>query len=158
MFATLYLPNFELQAALRHDREVRGRPVALLDDIEAKATIIQSNPLAEQMGVTCGMTASQGLARCPELKIKMRDRAQERLLADLLLQLAFTLAPSVERTAPGVCIVQFTDLRRLDEKVTRVVDQLGAMEIDARAGIAANADTSLLAAFAATPVLRVHDL
>ena len=67
MFATIYLPNFYLQAALRHQPELSGQPVALIDDLEKKALIIQLNAAAEQTGVRCGMTPSQGLARCLQL-------------------------------------------------------------------------------------------
>ena len=31
MFATIYLPNFYLQAATRHPPELRAKPVALID-------------------------------------------------------------------------------------------------------------------------------
>lgn len=158
MFATIQLPNFELQAAFRHQPELHSRAVALLDDLEAKATILQLNEIAESTGVSRGMTASQALARCADLTIKMRNRTQESMLADLLLQCAFTLAPIVETTASGICTVQFTDTRKLNEKVRRVIDQFGAMDIRAQAGIAANADTSLLAAYAADPLLRVENL
>ncbi len=50
MFATIYLPNFYLQAALRHQAELATQPVALLDDQEAKAVIIQLNQAAEDAG------------------------------------------------------------------------------------------------------------
>ncbi len=121
MFATIYLPNFYLQAALRHQAELAAQPVALLDDQEAKAVIIQLNQAAEDAGVRCGMTPSQGLARSLALTVKMRLRAQEKLLDELLLQFAYTLAPYVEATAPGVCTVQFTDTKNILRKVERVI-------------------------------------
>ncbi|MFN2623945.1 MAG: hypothetical protein ABR611_13990, partial [Chthoniobacterales bacterium] len=62
MFATIYLPDFYLQAALRHQPEFTTRPVGLLDDQEKKAIIIQLNQRAEELGVRSGMTPSQGLA------------------------------------------------------------------------------------------------
>ena len=70
MFATLYLPDFYLQASLRHQPELRARPVALIDDQEKKAVIIQLNASAEASGVRSGMTPSQGLARYLQLVIK----------------------------------------------------------------------------------------
>ena len=76
MFATVYVPNFYLQAALRHQPEIVDAPVALIDDQEAKAAIIQLNRAAEDVGVTSGMTPSQGLARCLQLMVKCRLRAQ----------------------------------------------------------------------------------
>ena len=71
MFATIYLPDFYLQAALRHQPELRAKPVALIDDQEKKAVIIQLNAAAEQIGVRRGMTPSQGLARCLQLIVKV---------------------------------------------------------------------------------------
>ncbi|MBA2243118.1 MAG: hypothetical protein H0W04_09575 [Chthoniobacterales bacterium] len=156
MFATIYLPDFYLQAALRHQPENAG-PVALIDDQETKAVIIQLNQAAEKVGVRCGMTPSQGVARSLKLVVKTRTRVQERLLDQLLLQFSSTLAPYVEATAPGVCTVQFTDVRNLGPKVERVIDQLRETKITARAGIGPTPDTSLLAAHLARPVLQVGD-
>lgn len=155
MFAAIYLPNFYLQAAIRHQPKLHAAPVALVDGEAAKAAIIQLNAAAEQFGVRCGMTPSQGLARCLQLIVKMRDRVQEKLLSEIVLQFAFTLAPYVEATAPGVCTVEFTDDRDLERKVRRMIDQLAESEIMARAGIAQTPDTSLLAAHLARPVLQV---
>jgi hypothetical protein len=158
MFATLYVPNFWLQATVRHQPELHGKPVALIDTAQPKATILQLNETAEQAGVTCGMAPSQGLARCLNLVIKMRDRIQEKLLGEILLQFAFTLAPIVEAAAPGICTVEFTDTRNLEDKLGRVIDQLRGLEMTARAGIAHTPDASLLAAHLAQPVLRVADV
>ncbi len=157
MFATIYLPNFYLQAATRHEPELRDQPIALLDDEQNKAILCQLNSAAEQAGVAVGMTASQGLARCLSLIIKTRQRAQEKLLDKMLEQLAGSLAPYLEATAPGICTVQFTDSRDLPAKTRRVIDQLAVAEIVAQAGIAATPDTSLLAAHLARPVLAVMD-
>ncbi|MEY2556735.1 MAG: impB/mucB/samB family, partial [Verrucomicrobiota bacterium] len=54
MFATIYLPDFYLQSVLRHQPHLRPKPVALIDDLEKKAVIIQLNAAAEQAGVRCG--------------------------------------------------------------------------------------------------------
>jgi nucleotidyltransferase/DNA polymerase involved in DNA repair len=157
MFATIYLPNFYLQAAVRHQPELRLKPIALLDDQEAKAIIIQLNEISENAGVHKGMTSSQGLARCLNLIVKTRARAQEKLLGEMLLQQAYTLAPYVEATAAGVCTVQFTDDRNLVSKVSRLIESLAESEIIAQAGIASSPDTSFLAAHLANPVLQIDD-
>jgi hypothetical protein len=158
MFATIYLPNFYLQAALRHEPELAGKPVALIDERAAKAAIIQLTQTAAEAGVHGGMTPSQGRARCLELIVKTRAREQEQLLDQLLFQFSYTLAPYVEATAPGLCTVQFTDSRNLEAKVERVIAQLAGHGIIALAGIAQIADTSLLAAHLARPVLQVGDI
>ncbi len=157
MFATIYLPNFYLQAALRHQPELASQPVALLDDQAAKAIIIQLNQAAENVGVRCGMTPSQGLARSLGLIVKTRIRTQEQSLGVVLQDFAYTLAPYLEATAPGVCTVQFTNAKSILGKVRRVIVQLSEMEISAQAAIAPTPDASLLAAHLARPVSQIAD-
>jgi protein ImuB len=154
MFATIYVPNFFLQAAMRH-QQLSSIPVALIDEQEKKPTIIQLNQAAESAGVRHGMTPSQGLARCLNLVIKPRSSIQEESLTNLLLQYCFSLTPLVEATAPGVWTVQFTRVDNLFEKVTSIVRRLGALEIAAQAGIAPTPDMSFLAANLAQPVLEI---
>jgi len=157
MFATIYLPDFYLQAALRHQPELAGKPVALINDQEKKAVIVQLNAVAAEFGVCSGMTPSQGLARTLALVIKVRSAAQEKILQGVLLQCAGTLAPYVEDTAPGIATVQFTDTRNVGNKVAGVVSQLARSEISAQAGIAPTPDASFLAAHLADPVLEIGD-
>lgn len=157
MFATVYIPNFYLQAAVRHQPELADVPVALIDDQATKATIVQLNRAAEEVGVTCGMTPSQGLARCLQLIVKCRLRAQEKSMAELLLHLCYTLAPYIEDTAAGVCTVQFTDTKHLTREVERVVAQLKDCGITAQAGIAPTPDASFLAAHLAKAVLQIDN-
>src|SRR5215471_11838603 len=135
MFVTIYLPNFYLQAATRHQPELRVRPVALIEEQERKPVIIQLNDAAEKAGIRKGMTPSQALARSLQVVIKVHARAQERSIQEILLHYAFTLSPFVESTAPGMCTVQFTDYRELRPKLTRVIKQLAKCEITAQAAI-----------------------
>jgi nucleotidyltransferase/DNA polymerase involved in DNA repair len=157
MFATIYLPNFYLQAALRHQPELRAQPVALLEEQEKKPVIIQLNEAAEQAGIRKGMSPSQALARYLQVTIKARGRMQEKSIQEMLLHYAFTLSPFVEATRPGICTIQFTDNRDLSAKVSRVIEQLTECEITAQAGIALTPDTSLLIAHLARPVLEIND-
>ena len=157
MFATIYLPDFYLQAALRHQPELSAKPVALIDDQEKKAIIVQLNPIAEEFGVRGGMTPSQGLARSLDLVIKVRNHSQEKILQEILLHFAGTLSPYVEATAPGLATIEFTDSRNLASKVSQVVSQLADSEINAQAGIAPTPDASFLAAHLAQPVLQINE-
>jgi nucleotidyltransferase/DNA polymerase involved in DNA repair len=157
MFATIYLSNFYLQAAIRHQPELRAQPVALLEEEEKKPVIIQLNEAAEQAGIRKGMSPSQALARYLHVTIKARQRRQEKSIQEMLLHYAFTLSPFVEATKPGICTIQFTDNRDLSAKVSRVIEQLAECEITAQAGIAPTPDTSLLIAHLARPVLQVEN-
>jgi nucleotidyltransferase/DNA polymerase involved in DNA repair len=158
MFATIYLPNFYLQAAMRHQPGLCAKPVALIEEQEKKPVIIQLNEAAEKAGICKGMTPSQALARSLRVVIKVRARPQEKSVQEILLHYAFTLSPFVEATAVGICTVQFTGHRHLKAKVVRVMEQLAECEIWAQAGIAATPDTSLLAAHLARPVLQIENL
>jgi hypothetical protein len=157
MFATLYVPNFYLQAVLRHQPDLAGKPVALLNTEDGKPLISQLNHAALDLGVCIGMTPSQGLARCLQLVVNIRSYPQEKLVDAILLQHAFMLAPYVEATAPGVCTIKFTDDRNLSAKVSVIIERLARLEIIAQAGIADGPDTSFLAAHLAKPVLQVDD-
>src|SRR2546423_13635118 len=138
MFATLYLPNFYLQAAMRHHPRLRAQPVGLIDPSHKKVAIIELNDAAEKAGVVKEMTPSQALARCLQVVIRTRERAQEKLIGEILLQHAFMLSPFVEAAASGICTLQFTDDRDLTAKLMRVVAKLEKCEIHAQAGIAAS--------------------
>jgi len=157
MFATIYLPNFYLQAAIRHHPKLRAQPVGLIDPSHKKVAIVEMNDAAEQAGVTKGMTPSQALARCLHVAIRTRERAQENLIDQILLQHAFMLSPFVEATTPGVCTVQFTDTRQLIAKASRILGKLEKCEIRAHIGIAPLPDTSLLAAHLARPILQIDE-
>jgi nucleotidyltransferase/DNA polymerase involved in DNA repair len=157
MFATIYLPNFYLQAVLRHQPELERKAVAIIDDEEKKAVIIQVNPEAEQIGVHCGMTPSQGLARSLHLMVKTRKTAEEKVLQQILLHFASTLAPYVEESGSGLVTIQFTDVKNPGARITRVITQLRETEIVAQAGIAATPDASFLAAHLAKPILEIEN-
>jgi nucleotidyltransferase/DNA polymerase involved in DNA repair len=157
MFATIYLPNFYLQAALRHQPELCKKPVALIEEQEKKPVIIQLNDAAEKAGIRKGMTPSQALARSLRVVIKVRAHTQEKSIQEILLHYAFTLSPSVEATALGICTVQFTDHRNPKPRVVHVVDQLAECAIHAQAGIAPTSDTSFLAAHLARQVLEIEN-
>src|ERR671923_1655243 len=133
MFATIYLPNFYLQAATRHQPELDAKPVALIEEHERKPLIIQLNDAAEKAGIRKGMTPSQALARSLQVGIKVRALLQEKAIQQILLHHAFTLSPFVEDTAPGICSLRFTDCCNLSEKICRVIEQLGECEIRAQA-------------------------
>ena len=167
MFATIYLPNFYLQAATRHQPELRATPVGLIEEQQRKPVIVQLNEPAEKAGIRKGMTPSQALARSLRVVIKTRAQMQEKSIQETLIHYAFTLSPFVEATGPGICTVQFTDNRNLSEKarhgesvlwrISRIIEQLAQCEIIAQAAIAPTPDTSFLAANLARPVLQIEN-
>ena len=84
MFAAIYIPDFFLQAALRHEPELFLRPIALLD-AEIKF-IVEATAAAQNAGICKGLNSTQALARCPNVIIKLRSALQEEAARNLLLE------------------------------------------------------------------------
>lgn len=158
MFSVILLPEFRLQAALRHRPDLRGKPVVLVEKENAKGVVIERTESAQQFGILPEMAAVQALARCPHLEILPRAYAQEKCVKTALVETAFSLSPDVEVTADGYCTV---DLRRSGVKDwqdfgNKIVERLAALELVANVGIAPNPDLAFLAARKAVPVLVVQ--
>src|SRR5690349_4557883 len=116
MFAVVFVPDFSLQAALRHEPELISRAVALTDPQLPKLGIIQFTSAASEAGVLEGMSASQAMARCAALVIKSRSSAQEQSATDILIQTAYGFSPFIESTAPGVCAMDLRGLRIVENE------------------------------------------
>ena len=159
MFGVILLPDFALQAALRHEPvAARHEPVGVLDEEAVKPVIFQCNAAALAAGVRPTMTSSQGLARSAGLRLLARSPAQEASVAEALLESAFSCSPWVEATAAGVCTFELKGTLPVDEHLGEgIVAHLERLDLQARVGLAANPDLALLAAHAATPCLRVDD-
>ena len=160
MFAVIFIPNFSLQAVLRHEPDLRVRPIALVDSKLLKPAIIQITSAAQSRGVCEGLTASQAMARCAELIIKVRSLAQEESATEVLLQTAYAFSPNIESTAPGVCTIElkgmaFNSGGDMESWVQKILEVLAQFNIDAKIGLASTPELALLAARAADPILTL---
>ena len=154
MFAVLYLADFALQAVLRQEPEAGKRAAALFTEHTKKSLAIAANAAACATGVELGMTAPQAVARCPTLLIRIPNAAAEAEARAALLAVGFTVSPTIENTAPGVCTIDLKGSApaQYSRAAAAAVAQLQAFGLDATAGIAA---TPLLALYAARKVGRV---
>src|SRR6185503_6292961 len=114
MFAVLYLPQFALQAALRHESELWAQPVALVDPALSTPRVCDATPPARALGVTEGLTPTQALARCRDVLIRHRSPAQEAAGTDAVLQCAYSFSPSIENTSPGTVTLDLLGLAELN--------------------------------------------
>jgi protein ImuB len=166
MHAALWLPRFQLQAALRAPPAGMDCKalVALLDEpagARHAAQVLHACEMAERQGVRAGMTATQAQARCPSLILLRRDAALESAAQQTLLQCAAQWTPHYETTLPGCAVL---DLRRSRDVTGReeshgrdMLAWLSSHAMDARVGFAANADLAMLAARATSSVLVLRD-
>lgn len=155
-FAAVYVPGFALQAALRHEPELRGQPVVLVE--EKPGRIFQMTQAARQAGVRKGMTSSQGLARCPALLVRYRAPEQERMASAALGQCAACASPYLEATEAGVCTLDLKGAGGAEWKkqAESLLGQLRRQELEAKIGVAATPDLALLAAQNARPFLEIR--
>jgi protein ImuB len=129
--AVIQIPDFALQAVLRHEPELREGPVVLVEDTiqgagasqpdiarnydgedaqrTAKAHIIQLTRVALDAGVQPGMSVSQGRARCRELLVRLRSLSAEQSAQAALLECAWSISSFVENTAPGLVTFQLCE-------------------------------------------------
>lgn len=148
MFAVLHLPHFSLQAVLRTRPADTGRPAALLSIHGRPPVVEEANDAARTQGVEPGLTAPQASARAEGLLLLTPDAGAEHEARATLHALGWTLAPTIEDTAPGTCTV---DLRGADPERTAAAAEeairvLEAGGLSAGAGLAR---TPLLAWYAA---------
>ena len=152
MFAVIFIPNFSLQAVLRHEPDLRARPVALVDSKLLKPAIVQLTSAAQSLGVCEGLTASQAMARCAELLIKSRSPAQEESATEVLLQTAYAFSPNIESTALGVCTIELKGMAfdsgrdTTEQWAQKIIEVLSQFNIAAKIGLAATPELALLAA------------
>ena len=148
MFAALLLPDFALQAALRHEPALRACPVMLLAEKAAKSPILQSTAAARALGIVPGLTATQAQSRFPNVLVKIRSPEAERTASRALLDTAFSASPFIEDTAPGLCTIELKGTRMPDPRdlSQSLRARLAALELDAKIGLAPSADLALLAA------------
>ena len=147
-YAVLQVADFALQAVVRTEAGLDGKPVALLDDRLKKATVVQTNAPARAAGVMAGLTATQAMARCANIVLRPRSAAAEQEAEAALLTVARSLSPRVERTAEGVCTIDLTgkDAATYLPHNHEAVERLRLLGLYATAGIGR---TPLLALYAA---------
>jgi protein ImuB len=165
VFAVLHIADFALHAVLRTEPGLGARPAALFNGTGKKSLAIAVNAAARTAGVDLGMTAPQAVARCASLLIRAPRPAAEAEARAALLAVGFTLSPSIEDTAPGVCTI---DLRNRTHEslaassppeshdfgyIAAAVEALVRGGLPATVGIAA---TPLLALYAARAAEKNH--
>jgi protein ImuB len=157
VFTVLHLADFALHAVLRTESAPAAEPAALFTPTGRKSVVLAANTAARAAGVEPGMTAPQAVARCPALRLRSPHPGAETEARAALLAVAFTLAPTVEDTASGICTL---DVRgwappKLPTAARATVAELARLGLPATAGIAATPLLALYAARAAADVLLV---
>lgn len=144
MFAAIEIPQFPLQAALRHEPELWDKAVALVDPVLSTPRVCEATAAARAAGITLGLTPTQALARCRDVVIRHRSPAHQRSATDALLQGAYGFSPHLENTAPGLATLDLRGLSELKNAAPEVLtrwaarlrDSLAVFQLRARLGLA----------------------
>ena len=155
MFAVLHFADFALHAVLRTAHAAPARPHALFAGTGKKSVLLAATATARAAGVEPGMTAPQAVARCPALVIHVPNATAEAEARAALLAVAFTLSPTIEDTAPGICTISLTgaDPEKTLPAAHAAVATLADLALPASAGLARTPLLALYAARSAAAVL-----
>ncbi len=154
MYAVVYVPQFSLQAALRHEPELWKVPVALVDPASRIPVVCEATAPARAAGVSDGCTAPQAMARCGSVLIRTRSARQESAATHAILQCAYAFSPHLEATAPGVCTLDLRGLAAvsgkdragLEEWARKLQAALAGVQLAASVGLGPTPNTAQHAA------------
>lgn len=149
MFACLFIPDFPVEAIIRFEPELRGRPIVVLTGRSPLERAVALNEKARQLGVEAGATKSQ-LEAWGDLVLRARSDLQEASAHAALLDCAQSFSPEIEDTAPDTVLLNLSGLEPLFGPLPKIARELARrasrMELEANVAVAASPDTAVLAA------------
>src|SRR5690348_3721074 len=148
-FASIYVPNFIVQAAVCARAEWKNRAVALLDGTPPLLSVTAMNELAARAGIQVGMSESQA-RQFSGVEVERRAREREEAVHAALLEMSGSVSPRVEDTAMDTITL---DLAGLDsvfgaaEKIGKLLARrAAALWLKVHVGISENVETAIHAA------------
>ena len=94
-FACIFIPDFPVQAVVRLDAELRGKPVVIYQGTPPLTRVFAASPTARDLGVELGMTKLQ-VEACGVVEWRWRSVSQEATAQAALLDCAWTISPRIE--------------------------------------------------------------
>ena len=148
-FASIYVPGVSVQAVVRAEPALRGCAIALVDGTPPLRNVVAANEAARQAGVTLGMAHTQA-QQFSGVEIRQRSRGQEESAHTALLDLAWSVSPRIENTAPDTVTLDLAGLHSLFGSEEEIAQQLteGASRFGlmAQVAMASNPDAAIHAA------------
>jgi protein ImuB len=148
-FASIHVPNFLVQAAVRAEPRLRARAVALVDGTPPIWNVVAANEAALQAGIELGMAKSQAAQFCA-VEIRQRSRLQEKSAHAALLDLGASVSPRMEDTAPDTIILDIAGLTSLfgnEENIARqLMRHASSLGLIAHVAVSSNLEVAFHAA------------
>ncbi len=145
-FAAIHIPNFPVQAVIRAEPALCTATLALVDGTPPVWTVIAVNELARQAGIGIGMTRAAA-EQFDSIEIRQRSQAQERAAHAALLDLAWSVSPRVEDTAPGTLVIDLSGLSSFfgsDQNIANLFAQrIAAFGLSANIAVSHNLEVAI---------------
>jgi protein ImuB len=148
-FASIFVPNFMVQAVVRAEPALRERALALIDGNPPLCSVVAVEEKAAQAGIECGMTKTNA-AQFTSVEIRPRSRPQERTAHAALRDIGWSVSPKIEDTAEDAIVLDLSGLDHLfrseEEIAAHLVERSSGCGLLPNVAIAFNIETALLAA------------
>ncbi|HUA14196.1 MAG TPA: DNA polymerase Y family protein [Verrucomicrobiae bacterium] len=148
-FASIYVPNFPVAAALRAESELQAAALAILEGKPPLEKVIAVNEKAGRMGIAPGMTKAQA-ELCTEIALRSRSALQESSAHAALLDCAQSFSPCVEDTACDTVLLDLAGMESLFGSTSDISHALShraaALGLAVNVAAASNPDSAVLAA------------
>jgi protein ImuB len=148
-FASIFVPNFMVQAVVRAEPSLRERAVALVDGNLALCNVVAVNEKAARAGVELGMT-KMNATQFTGVEIRPRSPAQEQIAHGVLLDIGWSVSPRIEDTGQDTIVLDLSGLEQLfgaePEIGAHLARHSNECGLTASVAIASNVDTALIAA------------
>jgi len=148
-FASIFVPNFTVQAVMRAEPALRECALALIDGNPPLCKVVAVSEKAVRAGVEIGMT-KMNAAQFAGVEIRPRSVAQEKITHNVLLDIGWSISPRMEDTAQDTIVLDLSGLSQLfgtePEIGAHLARRAGDCGLFANVAIASNVDTSLIAA------------
>jgi protein ImuB len=148
-FASIFVPEFIVQAVVRAEPGLREKAVAIVDGNPPLCRVAAANEKAQRAGIECGMSKLNA-GQFSGVEIRTRSAAQEKSTHAALLDIGWSVSPRIEDSAPDAIVLDISGLTFLFPSEEAVAARL--MELSRECGwtaqvaTAANVDAAWIAA------------
>ena len=147
-FVSIFVPDFMLQAVVRSAPGMWNRALALVEPASPLRPVICLNQQAATRGIKPAITKSE-VEQFGGIGILQRSRPQERIAHAALLDLAWSISPRVEDTAPDNIVLDLAGLASLfgsDENIIhRLAEGAKRLGLETQIAAACNIEAAILA-------------
>jgi protein ImuB len=148
-FASIFVPNFMVQAVERREAALWDRALALIEGAAPLWSVVAANEAAAKAGIALGMTKSQVEQFCG-IEIRHRSQTQEKAAHATLLDLGWSVSPRMEDAALDTIVVDLAGLNSLfgsEEDIAKQVrERARDLGLVANVAVASRIDAAVLAA------------